>query len=122
MMRSTGIFGNEKKYVFVYLDEIYVNQNHSIGKSRRSGRGKRLIILYAITKDGPLAERDPETGKPIPCQLKWSGDTPHSISNCNCSDEWILTTEMFWVSNSRIGDYHDNMNSENCIRHHGSHS
>ena len=80
--------------------------------NRKSGRGKRLIILHAITKDGPLAEKDPVTGKPVPCELKWSGDTPHSISTGR-----KLTCEMFWIANSKVGDYHDNTNRLICISH-----
>ena len=67
--------------------------------------GKRLIILHAITPDGPLVERD-DTGYPID-DLQWSGDTPHPKQQ-----QGKLTCETLWVSNSSTGDYHNNMNSE----------
>ena len=36
-----------------------------------------MIILHAITKDGPLAEINIETGKLVGGDFVWEGDTPH---------------------------------------------
>ena len=64
-------------YIFVFMDESYINVNHRTKYSflpddkeqdskltRKSSKGKRLIILHTITKDGPLVELD-EDGIPI---------------------------------------------------------
>ena len=92
----------------VYLDESYVHQNHAPQYSwlkkdsdgrveRSSSKGKRVIILHAITNDGPLGAID--------TNMEWKGDTPHP------SEGPQSTCECLWVSASNSGDYHDNMNS-----------
>ena len=71
------------EYVYVFTDESYVNTGHGITKSyipsdkdkdsgitKKSGKGRRLIILHAITVDGPLAAKD-ETGDYVD-ELKWA--------------------------------------------------
>ena len=105
-----------EKIIFVYTDESYVHKNHSRESSyfpdgggdvnRGSGKGRRLIILHAITEDGPLAEIDPSTGKPALGKLRWNGDTPHPIKGD------LLTCETVWSAESHTGDYHDNMDSD----------
>ena len=73
----------------VYLDESYINKNHSndntwyfeedgivIGKP--TGKGDRLIILNAITKDG-----------------------------------WVPNSKLVFKASKKTGDYHTNMNWEN---------
>ena len=73
----------------VYLDETYVNKNHSRkftwyleedgpDVNKPSGKGPRLIILNAITKDG-----------------------------------WVNGTELVFVASKRTGDYHGQMNGDN---------
>ena len=104
----------EKDIVMVYMDESYIHQTHSHSMSylkatsevnRGAGRGRRLVILHAITKDGPLCETD-KAGIPVD-DLKWSGDTPHPEPRADGK----LTCELLWLANSSTGDYHDNMNS-----------
>ena len=109
--------GNSENVVYVFMDESYVHENHQSkysyltkdevdnGTDWSTGKGKRLIILHAITEDGPLAERD-EHGYPIDC-LDWRGDTPHPKDI-----EGKLTCETLWVATSHTGDYHDNMCSD----------
>ena len=76
----------------VYLDESYINKNHSndntwyfeedgmiIGKP--TGKGDRLIILNAITKDG-----------------------------------WVPNSKLVFKASKKTGDYHANMNWENFSR------
>ena len=105
------------EYVYVFTDESYVNTGHGMSKSyipsdkekeykihRKSGKGRRLIILHVITVDGPLAEKG-EDGKYID-ELQWRGDTPHPVQH----DDGKLTCETLWVAQSHSGDYHDNMN------------
>ena len=73
----------------VYLDESYINKNHSndntwyfeedgiiIGKP--TGKGDRLIILNAITKDG-----------------------------------WVPNSKLVFKASKKTGDYHTNMNWDN---------
>jgi hypothetical protein len=78
----------------------------NVGQQRKSSKGKRLVILHAITPNGPLCEVD-DNGKPV-IDLKWSGDTPHPTAQTDGK----LTCETLWVAQSSSGDYHDNMNSE----------
>ena len=67
-----------------------------------------MIILHAITREGPLGER---------ARLKWSGDTPHPKENrenvAQGGEPFVddMSAELLWVSSSNSGDYHDNMNS-----------
>jgi hypothetical protein len=65
-----------------------------------------LIILNAITTEGPLCETD-DNGRPID-DLKWKGDTCHPTDR----GDGKLTCETLWIAQSHTGDYHDNMNSE----------
>ena len=83
---------------------------------RGTSKGRRLIILHAITKDGPLVTNDAH-GQPIET-LSWTRpdakhnaketDTPHPIDE----NGEALTAELLWVAQSHTGDYHDNMNSD----------
>jgi len=73
----------------VYLDETYVNKNHSSQftwyleedgpwVNKPSGKGPRLIIVHAITRDG-----------------------------------WVNGAELIFTAKKRTGDYHGQMNWEN---------
>ena len=125
----------EGKAVLVYTDESYVHQNHcpsnswvSVGVDgnivdRGTSKGRRLIILHAITRDGPLVtyEGQGPARKPIET-LVWKPpgasataaetDTPHPID----TDGEALTAELLWVAQSHTGDYHDNMDSDSYQR------
>ena len=57
------------EYITVFTDEPYVHSNQNLdslwfkrgsggGTGRPSGKGKRLVILHAITKGGFLCEMD----------------------------------------------------------------
>lgn len=101
--------------VFVYTDESYVHSTHCAENSyigdgkvlnKGSGKGRRLVILHAITKDGPLCERD-DDGYPV-TDLTWKGDTPHPVDRTDGK----VTAECLWLANSNSGDYHDNMCSD----------
>jgi hypothetical protein len=73
----------------------------------KSGRGRRLIILHAMTKYGPLVQCD--QGHPID-DLDWKKDCCHLKTKAR--DDGKVTCETLWVAQSHTGDYHDNMNSE----------
>ena len=104
--------------VFVFTDESYVNTNHGSKKTYmhkdekknlvkvKSGKGRRLVILHAITVDGPLCEFENESTTPID-DLEWRGDTCHPKDR----PDGKLTYKTLWVAQSHTGDYHDNMTS-----------
>ena len=113
----------EGDVVLVYTDESYCHTctNHSDSHSwhlntgnpnrnKSCSRGRRLIFLHAITKDGPLCEVDPATGRPVD-NIKWNKDTPHA-DDVEITDEVLLTAENIWLATSTTGDYHDNMRSD----------
>jgi transposase len=111
-----SILAGNSDYVCVFKDESYMHQTHSLDQSflpigdkaieRKSGKGRRLIILNAIATEGPLCKTD-GNGRPID-DLKWKGDTCHPTER----DNRKLTCETLWFAQSHTGDYHDNMNSE----------
>ena len=101
--------------MFVYTDQSYIHSTHCAGNSymsegkclnKGSGKGRRLIILHAITKFGPLCERLPN-GVPVD-DLSWKGDTPHPVDRADGKH----TAECLWLANSNAGDYYDNMCSD----------
>jgi hypothetical protein len=71
--------GNLDGLVFAFADESYVHNTHALDNSylqkgkehigRTPSKGKHLIILHAITRDGPLCEKD-NSGKPVDNDLK----------------------------------------------------
>ena len=94
--------------IIVYMDESYVHQNHFPEKcwfhpdrpqvTRPAGKGQRLIIVYAITKDGLLRYCPAGDDKP-PCPGEFdSGIYP--------------TSEMIYRAKSARGDYHDQMDCD----------
>ena len=89
--------------IIVYTDESYVNANHARKLTwyspvateknevvRPTGKGKRLVLLHAFTKDGWLAN-----------------DT--SIHNDRV-DQLSFSCELIYEAEKGDGDYHDNMN------------
>ena len=82
----------------------------NVGLKVKSGKGRRLVVLHAITLDGPLCERM-DDGRPID-DLKWSGSTCHP----GLRMDGQLTCETLWVAQSHTGDYHDNMTSKMLMR------
>ena len=105
--------------VFVFTDEFYVNTNHGVKCSYvssdknnpsetkiKTGKGRQLVIMHAITLEGPLCETELDGVTPVD-DLKWTGDTCHPEKRIDGK----LTAETLWVAQSHAGDYHDNMNS-----------
>jgi transposase/ribosomal protein L30E len=101
--------------ILVYTDESYVHTTHSARCSyvptgdasinKSASKGRRLIILHAISDKGPLCER--VDGIPVD-DLDWKGDTPHP----GIREDGKVTCETLWLANSKAGDYHDNMTSD----------
>ena len=95
----------------------YIHQNHAPTESwlkadgdrrvnRSSSKGNRLIILHAITKDGPLGQVD--------ATMTWAGHTPHPTEG-----KYDETAEVLWVAQSNSGDYHKNMFESEFRQVHG---
>lgn len=93
--------------VFVFTDETYIQKTHAAKYSflgdksefnRSASRGDRLIILHAISPDGPLCERVNDI--PV-CDLKWTKDTPNSEDR----EDGLLSCELIWKASSKSGDY-----------------
>jgi transposase len=93
----------EERCVIVYTDESYVNTGHARRYSwssmdtaeknnivRSSGKGRRLVLLHAFTRDG------------------WLLTNPDSHSD-RC-DEKALSAELIYEAEKGDGDYHNNMN------------
>jgi transposase len=93
----------EGRCIIVYTDESYVNANHARKSTwysplssekndvvRPSGKGKRLVLLHAFTKDGWLA-------------------FDRSIHN-DRADQLSFSCELIYEAEKGDGDYHDNMN------------
>ena len=94
--------------ILVYMDESYVHQNHFPKHcwfhpdrpkvTRPAGKGKRLIIVHAITRDGLLRY----------CPL--GADNPPSPGEFDSSIH--PTAEMVYRAKSARGDYHDQMDCD----------
>ena len=118
-------------HVCVYLDESYLHQYHASAFSwikcgfkdgnhinRGQSSGKRLIMLHAITKDGPLVTRYPPgatdsegnnvAGQPL-VDFTWGKGRSKDITQTSKAG---LTCETLWTASQHTGDYHDNMDSE----------
>ena len=74
-------------YIKVFTYESYVNTNHAsnnaylpaddsldVNISQKYGKGRRLIILYAITEYGTLYDTDLLTGEFVN-NFNWKGET-----------------------------------------------
>ena len=104
--------------VLVFMDESYVHNTHASRNSfvpekenhinRSVSKGRRLVILHAITDKGPLTERDSD-GKPV-SDLVWKNDNCSSQTK-KANEPGKINCETLWVAQCRTGDYHDNMNS-----------
>ena len=100
--------------IIVSYDETYINTGHAaamtwftVGAKRRvGGKGKRLIVLHALTKDGPVVVIDDETGERVELTEAQNADlsTPY------------LTAEMIYEARKAEGDYHDNMDSPTYLK------
>ena len=90
-------------------DESYVNTHHAPSTTwyqpglpekndvvRPSGKGKRLVLVHAFTKDGWLSD----------------DDAVHD----SCVDVVIPSCELIYEAKKDDGDYHDNMNGSIYIR------
>jgi hypothetical protein len=98
----------EGNAVIVYYDETYINIGHHSKMSwhfegqvlNNKAKGRRIIILHAMTADGPVVTFD-LSGAPLKLTKEQSSDlkTPY------------LTAEMIYEAKKAEGDYHDNMDS-----------
>ena len=109
----SGKFEVRGNYVIVFTDETYIHQNHSPLTSwtkdgttgKTTSKGKRLVVLNAITMDNFVVARDAE-GFPIKEESIKKGSVMNSVPTA----EWI------WPANSTLKDYHDNMDGDGFER------
>ena len=106
------------------MDETWVWRYHStkkgiapVGTTHRnikSGKGERLIVVDAITEDGPLrcngAEVTSSVNSDITSENSGHGGS-NSLSDDESSDEDIVSALWTWVYQKK-GDYHDAMDHE----------
>ena len=88
-------------YSYFFMDEAGVVQD---GVGRTSGKGLRLIMVHAITKDGPLVSLDAE-GFPIAegwFKAKKKGRGKQGRGDMGTEE----TAEMLWQAKIATGDYH----------------
>jgi hypothetical protein len=110
-----SILSGGSDYVYVFTDESYMHQSYAMDHSylpkdnkaieRKTGKGRRLIILHAITTDGPVCVTE-ENRRPID-DLVWKGDTCLPTPRADGK----LSYETLWIAQSHTGGYHDNMNN-----------
>jgi hypothetical protein len=108
---------NNENCIIVGTDESYIHRNHcsnfsyvtkkEIAIGRSNDKGERLIIMHAISPHGPLAKREETTNSQV-SDLQWKRDT----CNPHPREDGKITCETIWKSDSRSGDYHNNMNSD----------
>ena len=109
-------------HVIVYMDESFVHQLHGSaysyfladengvvqdGIGRTSGKGLRLIMVHAITKEGPLVGLT-DDGQPI--EEGWFKKRGNGKGKQDPGPMGIeQTAEMLWQAKKSTGDYHDAM-------------
>jgi transposase len=95
--------------IIVYTDESYINSNHSSSRTwysplsstanevkRSIGKGKRLILLHALSKDGLLVLH--RNNQPV-------------LASSNI-DEEKFSAELVFEAVEHDGDYHKNMHGD----------
>jgi transposase len=109
-----GKFEVRGEYVLVFTDETYIHQTHapltswldSSGFVSKPTKGKRLIVLNAMTTDNFLVTRDAQ-GYPI---------TEESMGKGAGAMKAVPTAEWIWEAKGKVEDYHDNMDGEGFER------
>jgi transposase len=93
--------------IIFYMDESYCHQGHvglfmwakSEEQRRPCSKGKRVIMVHAISKHGPVVTLDAD-GYPI-------------VEGSLDGNGWgAVTAEMIYKAKSSHGDYHDNMDGD----------
>jgi hypothetical protein len=69
---------------------------------RESDKGIGLIILHAITADGPLCAIE-DNGRPID-DIVWKGNTCHPPTP---QEDGKVSCETLWIAQSHTGDYNE---------------
>ena len=99
------LYPRPKKLMFVFLDESYVNRNHSLGYTwydpddehgaavfMASGKGERLVMLTAITEEMGILNHellDADHGTLLIFQAKKGTGDYHKNMNGACFGEWL---------------------------------
>lgn len=108
--------------VVVFVDESYIHDTRCCRRSfapkndtnfdEKIGKGRRLIIIHAITKFGPLIDRVNN----IPVEhLKWGEKRPSDSCISEMIKEKKTNYKNLWILSSSRGDFHNMMNSNMFI-------
>jgi hypothetical protein len=100
----------------VYWDESYIHQNHDVGyeygtEQHGSGRGERLILGHAMTKDGLVCGRRDNPIQKLPMRQPVKGEHGEVAFPTGVTP---LTAEWVWKASSIVKDYHKNQNGDTC--------
>ena len=102
---EAGVMSVNGEYVIVFTDETKIHQNHSPGTSwvnktrevgKTTSKGKRLIVLHAITMGGFVSLLN----------VDGEGIEEHGLTG---SKEPAKTAEWIWKANKKFKDHHENM-------------
>ena len=100
------------EFVIVFTDETYIHSTHApltswlddSGYVSKSAKGKRLVILNAITMADFVVDRD-ESGFPI--EENSLGKSARALDK-----DPRPTAEWIWEANAKVEDYHKNMDGD----------
>ena len=109
-MHRARVMEDAGTHVVAFTDETYIHQNHSPLESwvkkehqrrvgRTSAKGKRLIVLHAISKDGFIASKAADGSYIRETALE--GDLKSETTS-----EWI------WPAKGSSKDYHEQMDGD----------
>ena len=119
-------------HVNVYMDESYIHQNHAWEYTLhpendneiegKTGKGKRLIIVHAITKHGPLQMPDAidnsytlQKEQSAKKKKKKQAGPKEEVERPDFAPD-IRTCEYIYEAGRPTGDYHLNMDGDMFIK------
>ena len=119
LLRYSELVQREKKreVVLVYMDESYIHQGYCStgtwgpqrknkvvkGRTRGVSKGKRLIIISAITKDGVLEKLE-------------AGEVPSFHLGDVCTSASVVTEKLSVAGAAETADYHDTMSGDKFLQ------
>ena len=119
LLRYSELLEREKKdeVVLVYMDESYIHQGYCSGftwapksknkvvkgRTRGVNKGKRLIIIGAITKDGVLEKLE-------------AGQVPSYHLGDECTSASVVTEKLSVAGAAETADYHDTMSGDKFLQ------
>ena len=119
LLRYSELLQQEKNgdVVLVYMDESYIHQGYCStgtwapkrknkvvkGRTRGTNKGKRLIIISAVTKDGVLEK------------LK-ANQVPSFHLGDVCASASVVTEKLSVAGSAETADYHDTMSGDKFLQ------